>query len=1199
MKRICLLLALLALCVVTNAQTNYRQRQLTMDNGLLSNAVRAIIQDRRGFIWMGTDNGLCRYDGTRVMSYPLPETMTSQAVTALVCDQNDDLLLGTADGVVRFTFADEQFTPLSIEQLTAPVTHLSTDLSGNLWIATDGQGILRLSLTDEERPVEDYSLNAIGGKVRQVYTDGNQQQWAIAQTGMPALWLLNKSKNMFEPAARQPGVVLRSASCMLQASDGRLWLGTDEEGLMWIDENGALCALPKTDMVHHQHIRTLNELSPGQLLLGCDDGVWIFNTHTSEYSLYLPLRFVTSVALDYEGGLWIGAAYGGTTYLSPVAHRFESVAAGLTSRFAEDRQGRVWTTREEGGLNCYKNGSTPIADYPGREQLKDIKAHALCMDGDDMWIGTFSDGIYVFSTLNGKLQHLESADAAHSLFDPNSCTLLRDRQGNIWVATMQGLCRYDRKKEYFEQMVRVQSVPIDIKQDNGGRLWVATQGSGVWSYDPKGSGEVKTYHHDINDQQSLSANLVNSLFIDGKGTVWAGTQGGLCRYDAKSDHFTRVALDLPRLAITAITENQGTLWLSTDRGILRYTADKGMQRFTRQDGLDSEQFQPNAVLRASNGRIYFGTINGFNTFYPHKIKVNQQSAPVFITELEINNYPIPVGNWHLPQALSMTEKLDLWYNDKAFSLSFASLSYCSPEKNIYAYMLEGFDKDWTYVGNDHKATYTNLSPGNYTFRVKATNNDGVWSDQVATLKIEVHPPFWWNIYAKVFYVVLIIALIALFIRFRLFMTERRHRKEIEQLNAAKKEEMRNARVEFFTTIAHEIRTPVSLIIGPMEQLKKKIAESSENSEISENSERSELSSLSSQSSRSLLDTIDRNAHRLLELVNQLLDFRKVEQQNHQDLNFAPQNIKRLLQGVAANFEATFEQRGYTFNVQYPDDRFTAVIDYDGIVKVLTNLLSNANKYTRSYIELSCKVNAEQKRFRISVSDDGQGIAQSDIEHVFDPFFQARNNKPGTGIGLSIVKKIAEQHHGTVSVDSTLGQGTTFIIDLPIAQAFSGENSETSELSENSESSENSEHSQLPKPVMLIVDDNEDMLTFLVTSFMDRYEVMHAADGAEALKMLEESLVVKDGKTPTSTVDIIISDWMMANMDGPELCSRLRQNAATCHIPFILLTAKTDSQSKVQAMQAGIDAYIEKPFALKYLEACINNLLHRQTRPQKN
>lgn len=1184
MKRIFLLWTLLMVCVITNAQTNYRQRQLTMDNGLPSNAVKTIVQDRRGFIWMGTDNGLCRYDGTKVVSYPLPEEETSSSITAIVCDPADDLLVGTPDGVFRFTFSNEQFTRLSLE-LNAPVTHLSIDNDNNLWVSTAGEGIRCLSLSDEEQPVGIYGLNAVGGKVDQLCTDANNQQWALSHSGMPTLWRLNKSKNVFEPLTPQPGMTLSSASCLLQASDGHLWLGTHDEGLACIDENGALQFMPMTDPAHHQHITTLTELSPTQLLLGCDDGLWTFDTRTQAYSLYLPLRFVTTVVRDNEGGLWIGAIYGGVSYLSPIAHRFESMAVGLASRFVEDRQGRVWVTRENGGLDCYRNGTQHMANYAGENLLRDIKAHALCMDGDDIWIGTFSDGIYVFSTLSGRLRHIEPADTAHALYDPNSCTLLRDHQGTIWVATMKGLCRYDRRNGQFDHVVKVQSVPVDMKEDADGRLWVATQGSGLWCYDPKSGTEVKTYHRDNDNEQSLSANLVNCVFVDGKGQIWAGTQGGLCRYEPKADNFSRITLDMPRLAITAITEDKGSLWLSGDCGILHYTPGEGMQRFTRQDGLDSEQFLPNAVLKTSNGRIFFGTINGFNTFFPYKIKVNRQSAPVFITELEINNSPITVGSWHQPLALSHIKTLDLWYNDKVFSLSFASLSYCSPEKNIYAYMLEGFDKDWTYVGNEHKVTYTNLAPGKYTFRVKATNNDGIWSDQIASLKIEVHPPFWWNIYAKVFYVLLFIALVTLFIRFRLFMNERRHRKEIEQLNAAKKEEMRNARVEFFTTIAHEIRTPVSLIIGPMEQLKKLISDSPDRASVP----------LSSPASMSLIDTIDRNSQRLLELVNQLLDFRKVEQQHQQDMNFAPQNIKELMSNVATSFESTFRQQGFQFVTHYPDAHFTAVIDREGFIKVLTNLLSNAAKYTRSRIELSCEVVTQEQLFRICVSDNGQGIAPDEADHVFDPFFQARNNKPGTGIGLNIVKRIVELHHGTVNVASQQGLGTTFTIQLPIAQATAGDQKPVAPTSEQPIMP----LSTADKPVMLIVDDNEDMLTFLVTTFMDRFEVMHATDGSEALKMIEESLVVKDGQTPTSTVDIIISDWMMEQMAGPELCSRIRQNAASSHIPFILLTAKTDSQAKVEAMQAGVDAYIEKPFAVKYLEACINNLLHRQTRQSKN
>ena len=631
----------------------------------------------------------------------------------------------------------------------------------------------------------------------------------------------------------------------------------------------------------------------------------------------------------------------------------------------------------------------------------------------------------------------------------------------------------------------------------------------------------------------------------------------------------------------------GALWLSGDFGILRYQDGKNLQRFTRQDGLGSEQFQPNSACKTNDGCIYFGNISGFDSFYPYQIKVNQHVPSVFVTGLEINNQRIDIGTWHLPIVFEKLEQLDLWYNDRMFSLSFASLSYCSPEKNMYAYKLEGFDNDWNFVDNTQKVTYTNLPAGKYTFLVRGTNNDGIWSENITSLPIEVHPPYWLSIYAKIFYVILFIVLVTGFIRFRLFLTERRHRKEIALLNEAKQEEVRAARLEFFTMIAHEIRTPVSLIIGPLETLKEKLKTYLYNHPV--NTEELDFQDL-----KGALQIIDRNANRLLELVNQLLDFRKVEQYS-MEMNFTPQNIRQLLQSIADNFSTALKTQGLKFSISLPDSQFTASVDREAIIKVVTNLMSNAQKYTHSFIELRSKPLPDGKHFCITVTDDGEGIAQEDMKNIFDPFFQGRNNKPGTGIGLSIVKHIVELHHGTIDTQSSPDNGTRFTIILPIAQDFNSDNKLADSPSDkNDVSSATAEQLQENKPTMLIVDDNEDMLTFLVTTFMDNFETIAAHDGNEALKILKECLVVKDGQTPTSTIDIIISDWMMPDLEGTELCSRIRQNAATKHIPFILLTAKTDSDSKVRAMEVGVDAYIEKPFAIKYLEACIHNLLNRKS-----
>lgn len=785
------------------------------------------------------------------------------------------------------------------------------------------------------------------------------------------------------------------------------------------------------------------------------------------------------------------------------------------------------------------------------------------MDDDDLWIGTYTGGVNVLNTKTGTFRVYTTKGGDLTTLDgTSSYAIFRDREKRIWVTSMAGINLYNREEDNFIRVKDLESLTIDIDQDADGNIWFSTQGKGLFKYNP----DKKTWKNYVysNTPGALVNDQVNCVLIDGNGNMWVGTMNGLCKYDAGEDRFEAIPLDIPSRNICGIVEDQHVLWLTTTKGLVRYAPGESCQVFTRSDGLQSEQFLPNAALKASDGKIYVGSVNGFNAFYPYQIKMNKVLPPVVITGLEIFNKEIRIGDKKLPKALNWMAELDLSYKDHVFSLLYASLSYCTPEKNQYAYKLEGFDKDWNYVGSQNKATYTNLPAGTYVFKVKATNNDGIWSNQEASLKITIHPPFYWSTASKILYFIWVCIALTFFIRFLLKRTEKKHTAEINQLNVSKEKEVHEAKIKFFTMIAHEIRTPVSLIIGPLEKIMK--------------------SSIPMPAVlRDDLNIIDRNSQRLLFLVNQLLDFRKVEQEGI-TMRYASQNIRQLLQAVCERFKPFITQHGAHLEVEYPDADFTAMVDSEAITKMISNLLTNASKYTKDKVVLSCIVQPEQHTFVVKVTDNGIGISKEDRKRIFKPFFQAMDNKPGTGIGLSIVKSIVESHNGCIEVESEINKGSSFIVTLPIEQVGAEvQEGEAGVL--NPAIPEDILSETLPvmssknKPLMLIVDDNEEMLNFLSSSFSAQYSILTAEDGMEALEKLKEH-----------EVTLIVSDWMMPRMDGVEFCKALRADQSISHIPFILLTAKTDTNSKIEGMDCGADAYIEKPFSMQYLEACIKNLL---------
>ena len=1106
-------------------------RSITMDDGLPSNAVRSVVQGSKGYMWFGTDNGLCRFDGYDVKTYYNPFTTVDQFVSALTaCEEG--LLVGCNNGAYLFCNATDRFQKLS-DKITAPVLNFSLDGDQNVWISTNGQGVFRYNRTTHE--LHQYPMKNIQGKVKSTLVDANNQVWMLCNHGEASIYHLNKSTDQFEAFPLKGDATMFHGMAMLATPDGNVYVGTWENGLYKLNADGSaeqLISGTLSNAVHHIHQLYCNDNK--YLLIASDDGlvqydiqnhIWHMLSEVNNPSRSTSERFVYGIAGDNEGGIWVTTFYGGVNYLPSTSFedRFRAYSARLgglrgnvVGRFFEDRQHRIWIATDDAGLDCFNPQTNSFVSYPGKAAMGKYNVHALFADENNLWVGTYGNGVIRMNMATG-VQQVFYTDGKVS--GSNAYCIYRDRKKRLWAASMDGANLFDEGQQKFSKIKLFKSLTIDIKEDSQGNVWFATQGDGLWRLDK--NNVWKQYKHVENDSTSLVSDQVNCLAIGEKGQLYAATSEGLCEFLPSKGIFRRISIDAPSQDFTSLVISQGVMWISTSKGIVKYTPGEPVQLFNKYDGLTCDQFMPNAGLLASDGRIYFGSTRGFNCFYPYLVKINQVAPPVAITSVELFGQPIEAGSDQLEKSLSHAAELNLSHNENAINISFAALSYVSPEKNLYAYKLEGVDKDWIYT-HEHRANYTNLPAGTYTFLVKATNNDGVWSKNEAKLQIVVHPPFWWSLPAKILYLLLIGYAIYWFMQSRLKREKLRHQEELDQLELKQDQEMRDARLQFFTMIAHEIRTPVTLIIGPLESLKEHWKQVS--GKLSDG-----------ETITQTLSVIDRNAQRLLLLVNQLLDFNKVQQKGMQ-VHFRLNNISKLMHAVAERFAPTFEQKSIRLDVDYPADELVAMIDQEAITKVISNLMTNALKYTEDYVRLSCRLLEDGNHFRIEVEDNGLGISPDEKEKIFGVFYQARDNKPGTGIGLNIVKNLVGAHHGMVEVESAVGKGSTFIVTLPLNQmdavvekademvkeeeTVAEENLLTDETSVEQGSQKAGVAVASPlrepaKPTMLIVDDDEDMRQFVKAHFEKMYTVYTADNGKDALRKLE--------KHPVS---LIISDWMM-------------------------------------------------------------------------
>ena len=1118
------------LCSYAILPMQFHFRHYNIENGISANNISALLQDQKGFIWIGTDYGLSRFDGNQFTFYqktnPHYSNFHANSINTICETNSNELWLGTENGVFIYNQIKDIFTPFTKQtsdktKIISLITHILQDKEGNIWIATNKQGLFLYNTQTDK--LTQFEIPQNDNIVIRILNDEQNNIWL---SGPYQLCKLNKVNNTFETYTIEGETEGVYSMALWEDSSHHIWMGTWDKGLWKLN--------PQTKQVKKYligengksilHIHSILEYSPELLFIGSDDGLTIFNPVTNESFLYdnygeneksLSDKFIYPMLKDKEGGVWIGTYYNGVNYLPPYCGQFNGYSESsdipyfnsrIISRFCEGENGNIWIASDDSGLSCFNPSTMQFIDFNGREKLNKKNLHALCMAGKDLWIGTYGDGIQILNTQTGEIK---SYNTTHGLDENSIYSIFKDSQGEIWTGSMDGICQFNIQSQHFTLIKQLGALVIEITEDSKGNLWIATLGGGLFRYSPQKNKEWKRYYQ----EKGLNSLNINHLCINRENQIWAATSEGLYLYNPLKDTFEYQPLKVPNKCINAILEGEDCLWLTTAKGLVKYTpATQETQIFTKSDGLQSEAFIMASALKTRNGEFYIGSINGFNTFYPHLLKLNTQKPNVVLTSLEIFNQKIETQkDGILPEAIDHLKEIHLSYKDNVITLNYAALSYCTPQKNQYAYILEGFDKGWNYVGSQHSTTYTNLPAGTYTFRVKASNNDNIWNEEGTSIRIIVHPPFYLSLPFKIGYVLLFLLALGLLLRYVIRRSEKKHAKAIDELNSKKEIEIHEAKINFFTMIAHEIRTPVSLIIGPLEKIMQ-----STHIPINERQE---------------LEIIDRNSQRLLYLVNQLLDFRKVEQKEIR-MKFTSQSIKELMQAVCERFSPTLQQNGVSFSVTYPDEHFHADVDKEALTKVLSNLLTNANKYTQSMIEVRFQEHPERQTFSIEVKDNGIGIPSKAREHLFNSVYRAENaresHESGTGFGLLQVQRIVKMLHGKVSYESEVNKGTTFSVTLQKAHntaAVSQTLQATSHLSSPSQQNENTTYSSPEKKeveeklegkdTLLIVEDHEELRYYLRKTFEHYYRVIDVANGKEALDYLSNEYP-----------DLILSDVMM-------------------------------------------------------------------------
>jgi len=1237
MKKTLLLFLILPLFLSVNAERKgrYYFSQLSLNNGLSQITVLCSCQDSKGFIWFGTRNGLNRYDGygfdVFLNDVNDSASISDNHILCITCDKNENLWIGTNNGLNKLDLSTNTFKRYfhnsadknSIDHNT--IYSLYVDDENNLWVGT--MSGLNLYEPDNDcfksiNPDSLFTNNPINAMLRK----GDQLLLATTYHGIVRI-----NANTFEYTIDKnnqgnpdylDNCYIRS---MYQDKNNNLWLGTYGNGVYEAPESGGqYIHYNKSTGLTDDFIRCISESPAGDILIGTFNGLNVINPQTKEITLYntysghgdLSHYSVFSILFDRSGTLWIGTYAGGINYYSPLTRSFKfydpetdkKTMIGILFGPMLEYGSCLYVATEGRGLLEYNMKTESFQEHLLTANSSDIAYRknilkCLYLDGDKILCGTNSGAIYAFDMKSKRMSLKYKLDTDQPIY-----VLQRDSSGCLIAGGIErtGLYRINPNgsiQTHFPvkdgEEVTLSNVRTFLELRKNVYL-IGTRTEGLYKYDA--NEETLVQYEAIpgnKNSKSLSDNYISSICRDKEGNIWIGTfGGGFCLFNPDTEEFTTFGKEQGAINnnVCAIVEGlDGHLWISTIDGISDFNPkDYTFKNYSHSNGISINEFSPHSGIRNSHGEIFFSGNNGFLSFNPGNLSLNPDIPPIVLDEIFVNNERIIPGGKDgiLDKRIGWEKSITLKYNQSNIAIHYCALSFIFPERNQYAYQLEGFDKKWNEVGSRRVAYYTNIPPGKYIFKVKGSNNDGVWNEAGASLEIIILPPFWKTIWAYLGYTLIVMLIITMFVRYFREKASLEKEMHVKQVEANAREKFHQDRNRLFTNFSHELRTPLTLIINPLDDI----------------IEKEDVT----QKVRERLLLMRGNSKRLLRLVNNLMDFQKQESGTLQ-LRIVEGDIVEFVKEMYLVFNELANSRQIRFNFIHSEKKILCWYDHDLMEKVFFNFLSNAFKNTpddgsieirmnlmllpdlkKQYPQKSVVFKDEKSKYlTVEIEDSGDGIPADNLEDIFTPFFQVAQSKhahSGTGLGLSLSRSIIELHHGIVWAESPENHGAIFRAILPVGKKFFSEN----EIAKEDKDSENisnyvidipmeeiNENSNKEKKsgIVLVVEDNPDIRKYIKSHLIKEYNILEASNGVEAIE-----------KSMQYLPDLIISDLMMPKMDGIEMCSKLKNNPQTSHIPIIIITAKTTAMDIQEGYESGADDFITKPFNASVLLSRIRNIL---------